>query len=47
MQNIDVFSTNRGYVLNDKQEYSRILKVKHEDDEVETELDECFNISTI
>ena len=37
-KNIDVFSTNRGYVLNDKQEYSRILKVKHEDDEVEAEL---------
>ena len=33
-KNIDVFSTNRGYVLNDKQEYSRILKVKLEDDEV-------------
>ena len=37
-KNIDVFSTNRGYVLNDKQEYSRILKVKHGDDEVEAEL---------
>ena len=32
-KNIDIF-----YVINDKQEYSRILKVKHEDDEVEAEL---------
>ncbi len=39
-KNIDVFSTNRGYVLNDKQEYSRILKVKHGDDEVEAELEQ-------
>lgn len=38
-KNIDIFSTNRGYVINDKREYSRILKVIHGDDEVETELE--------
>lgn len=38
-KDIDIFSTNRGYVINDKREYSRILKVIHGDDEVETELE--------
>ena len=37
-KDIDIYSTNRGYVLNEKKEVSRILKVFHEDDEVETEL---------
>lgn len=37
-KDIDIASTNRGYVLNDKTVHERILKVIHEDDEVETEL---------
>ena len=36
-KDVDIFSTNRGYVINDKKEYSRIFKVIHEDEEVETE----------
>ncbi len=43
-KNIDIFSTNRGYVINDKKEYSRILKVIHEDDEVETELEAIIDL---
>ena len=38
-KDVDIFSTNRGYVINDKKEYSRIFKVIHADDEVETELE--------
>lgn len=37
-KDIDIYSTNRGYVLNDKKEYVRVYKVRHEDDEVEQEL---------
>ena len=43
-KDVDIFSTNRGYVINDKQEYSRILKVFHEDDEVETELEAIVDL---
>lgn len=43
-KDVDIFSTNRGYVINDKQEYSRILKVIHEDDEVETELETIVDL---
>lgn len=33
-----IFSTNRGYLIQDSKEFSRVLKVIHEDDEVEEEL---------
>lgn len=32
------FSTNRGYLIQADKQYSRVLKVVHEDDEVEEEL---------
>ncbi|MGN1182043.1 MAG: HTH domain-containing protein, partial [Faecalibacillus sp.] len=37
-KNIDIQSTHRGYVIHEKNECVRIFKVKHEDDEVEKEL---------
>lgn len=37
-KDIDIYSTNRGYVLDTKSGVSRIFKVIHSDDEVETEL---------
>lgn len=37
-KNNDIQSTHRGYVLHTRNEYVRIFKVKHEDDEVEKEL---------
>ena len=33
-----IFSTNRGYLIQADKQYSRVLKVVHEDDEVEEEL---------
>ena len=33
-----IFSTNRGYLIQADKQYSRVLKVIHEDDEVEEEL---------
>lgn len=38
-KDIEIYSTNRGYVLQDKTECTRIFKVQHEDNEVETELE--------
>ena len=38
-KDVDIFSTNRGYVKKKKKEYSRIFKVIHADDDVETELE--------
>lgn len=35
---VDIFSTNRGYIISQRKECSRIFKVIHGDDEVETEL---------
>ena len=35
---VDVISTNRGYFINNEKTFSRVLKVKHTDDEVEEEL---------
>lgn len=35
---VDVISTNRGYLLQKKQEVERVFKVIHEDEEVEEEL---------
>jgi len=35
---VNVFSTNRGYVIQQQDEVSRVFKVVHEDDEVEEEL---------
>ena len=35
---VDIFSTNRGYVISQQKECSRIFKVIHGDEEVETEL---------
>ncbi len=37
-QKIDIFSTNKGYVIESKKECRRIFKTIHSDDEVETEL---------
>lgn len=37
-KDIDVHSTNRGYVLGGKKDISRIFKVIHSDEETETEL---------
>lgn len=37
-KNIDVYSTNRGYVLSEAEECTRIFKVIHTDEEVEQEL---------
>ena len=37
-KDIDIYSTNRGYVLNDKKEYIRIFKVKHDESQVVEEL---------
>ncbi len=34
----DVYSTNRGYVIRGDKEHTRIVKVKHSDADVETEL---------
>lgn len=34
----DIFSTNRGYLLQDEAKASRVFKVRHEDNEVEKEL---------
>ena len=33
-----IFSTNRGYLIQESKEFSRVLKVVHSDDEVEEEL---------
>ena len=41
---IDIYSTNKGYVLNENLKYSRILKVIHEDDEVEMELNTIVDL---
>lgn len=35
---VNIFSTNRGYVIQESGEYSRVFKVVHTDDEVEEEL---------
>ena len=37
-KDIDIYSTNKGYVLNDKKEYIRIFKVKHDESQVVDEL---------
>lgn len=34
----DVYSTNRGYVIRNAKEHTRIVKVKHSEDDVATEL---------
>lgn len=36
---IDIYSTNRGYVLHEQKECVRVFKVIHKDDEVSTELE--------
>ena len=35
---LDIFSTNRGYLMQGQTETTRVFKVQHEDDEVEKEL---------
>ncbi len=37
-KNIDIYSTNKGYVLSDTKEYVRVFKVRHSEDEVMDEL---------
>lgn len=34
----NIFSTNRGYLIQEDEETTRVFKVQHEDDEVEKEL---------
>lgn len=34
----DIYSTNRGYVIKSEKEHTRIVKVKHAESDVETEL---------
>ena len=34
----NIFSTNRGYLIQEEEETTRVFKVQHEDDEVEKEL---------
>lgn len=41
---IDIFSTNRGYVIESKKECSRTFKVIHADDEVKTELEAILDL---
>ena len=43
-KDVDIFSTNRGYVINDKKEYSRIFKVIYEDEEVEIVLEAIVDL---
>ncbi|MDO5383045.1 MAG: transcription repressor NadR [Eubacteriales bacterium] len=43
-KNIDIFSTNRGYVINGKKECTRIYKVIHSDDEVDTEFEAIIDL---
>ena len=41
---IDIFSTNKGYIIESKKECRRIFKTIHSDDEVETELETIVDI---
>ena len=41
---IDIFSTNKGYVIQSKKECKRIFKIIHSDDEVETELEAIVDL---
>lgn len=43
-KNITIISTHKGYLIEEKQECTRILKVRHEDDEVETELNAIVDL---
>ncbi|MCH3973130.1 MAG: transcription repressor NadR [Oscillospiraceae bacterium] len=43
-QNIAVYSTNKGYVIRKKEECSRILKVFHDEKDVEKELDAVVDL---
>lgn len=44
-KNIDIYSTNRGYVISAKnEEFSRVFKVYHTDDDVETELNAIVDL---
>ena len=38
-----IFSTNRGYLIQESKEFSRVLKVVHSDDEVEEEMENIWN----
>ena len=40
----DILSTNRGYLIQEKREYSRVFKVIHTDEEVEEELNLCVDL---
>lgn len=37
-KDFDIYSTNKGYKLNEKKEFTRTMKVIHDDEEVSTEL---------
>lgn len=43
-KDIDIYSTNRGYVLNDKSEITKVFKLFHEDDEVVKELEAIVDL---
>lgn len=38
-KDIHIYSTNKGYIIDNKQEVTRVFKVIHTDSEVETELE--------
>lgn len=42
-----IFSTNRGYLLQKADEKTRVFKVRHEDDEVERELTEIVDLGGV
>lgn len=42
--NYDIYSTNKGYILNTKKQHERILKLIHTDSEVETELNTIVDL---
>lgn len=44
----NIFSTNRGYLIQEDEETTRVFKVQHEDDEVEKELhNDCGSRRTV
>lgn len=43
-KDINIFSTHKGYLIQEKNEFTRILKVRHEDEEVETELNAIVDL---